>query len=70
VAFVVNLALVIYLVWSRRLFGVRGGKAAYEAKLRSESLIEVEQAALVQVPAPSPASSNPPHPATPPDRTA
>src|SRR5579859_5279672 len=47
-AFVINLALVIYLVWTRRLFGVRGGKAAYEARLRSESLIEVEHAALVQ----------------------
>ena len=45
-ALVINLLLVIYLVWSRRLFGVRGGKAAYEARLRSESVIEVEQAAL------------------------
>jgi uncharacterized membrane protein (DUF2068 family) len=45
-AFVINLLLVIYLVWTRRLFGVRGGKAAYEARLRSESVIEVEQAAL------------------------
>src|SRR5262252_5637350 len=35
-AFVINLLLVIYLVWTRRLFGVRGGKAAYEAMLRSE----------------------------------
>ncbi len=45
-AFVINLLLVIYLVWARRLFGVRGGKTAYEARLRSESVIEVEQAAL------------------------
>jgi len=45
-AFVINLLLVIYLVWTRRLFGVRGGKAAYEAMLRSASVIEVEQAAL------------------------
>ena len=60
-AFVVNLLLVIYLVWTRRLFGVRGGKAAYEARLRSESVIEVEQAALA--PAPSGASS--PHPTPP-----
>jgi hypothetical protein len=43
---VVNLLLVIYLVWTRRLFGVRGGKTAYEARLRSASVIEVEQAAL------------------------
>jgi len=45
-AFVINLLLVIYLVWTRRLLGVRGGKAAYEARLRTESVIEVEQAAL------------------------
>jgi uncharacterized membrane protein (DUF2068 family) len=45
-AFAINLLLVVYLVWTRRLFGVRGGKEAYEARLRSESVIEVEQAAL------------------------
>ena len=41
-----NLLLVIYLVWTKRLFGVRGGRKAYEARMRSESVIEVEQAAL------------------------
>ena len=45
-ALVVNLLLVVYLVWSKRLFGVRGGKQAYEARLRTESFIEAEQAAL------------------------
>ena len=45
-ALAINLLLVIYLVWTKRLFGVRGGKAAYDAKLRTESVIEVEQAAL------------------------
>ena len=45
-ALVINLLLVIYLVWAKRLFGVRGGKTAYEARLRSASVIEVEQAAL------------------------
>jgi uncharacterized membrane protein (DUF2068 family) len=68
--FAINLLLVIYLVWTRRLFCVRGGKAAYEARLRTESVIEVEQAAAVQLaadapssaPAPSGASSSPPHP--------
>jgi uncharacterized membrane protein (DUF2068 family) len=45
-ALVINLLLVVYLIWSKRLFGVRGGKAAYDARLRSESVIEVEQAAL------------------------
>jgi uncharacterized membrane protein (DUF2068 family) len=38
--FLVNLALVLYLVITRRLFGVRGGKAAYEARLRSESVLQ------------------------------
>jgi uncharacterized membrane protein (DUF2068 family) len=47
-AFVINLLLVIYLVWTKRLFGVRGGKAAYEARLHSESVIEIEQAALAE----------------------
>jgi uncharacterized membrane protein (DUF2068 family) len=45
-ALVINLVLVAYLVWSKRLFGARGGKRAYEARLRTDSFIEVEQAAL------------------------
>ena len=45
-ALVINLLLVGYLVWTKRLFGVRGGKQAYEARLRTESFIEIEQAAL------------------------
>jgi len=49
-AFVINLLLVSYLVWTRRLFGFRGGRAAYDARLRTESVIEVEQAALVAEP--------------------
>jgi uncharacterized membrane protein (DUF2068 family) len=40
VFFLVNLALVLYLVLTKRLFGVRGGLPAYEARLRSESLME------------------------------
>jgi len=46
VAFLINLGLVVYLVVTKRLFGVRGGKAAYEARLRSESILEAEIAAL------------------------
>ena len=45
-AFPVNVLLVVYLVRAKRLFGVRGGRRAYEARRRSESIIEVEQAAL------------------------
>jgi uncharacterized membrane protein (DUF2068 family) len=35
----VNLLLVLYLVVTKRLFGVRGGKRAYDAMLRSESVM-------------------------------
>ncbi|NUR60766.1 MAG: DUF2127 domain-containing protein [Catenulispora sp.] len=43
--FALNLLLVVYLVWTKRLFGVRGGKRAYDAQRHAESLLEVEQAA-------------------------
>jgi hypothetical protein len=39
-AFVLNVALVVYLVLSKRLFGARGGKQAYDARLRSESVLQ------------------------------
>jgi uncharacterized membrane protein (DUF2068 family) len=42
VAFVINVALVVYLVVTKRLFGVRGGKKAYEARLRSASILRAE----------------------------
>lgn len=45
-ALVINAGLVVYLLVSKRLFGIRGGKEAYEARRRGESLIEVEQAAV------------------------
>ena len=44
-AFAINLALVAYLVLSKRLFGVRGGHKAFERKRHGESLLEVEAAA-------------------------
>lgn len=43
-ALLINIGLIVYIVVTKRLFGVRGGKAAHEAHLRGESLIEVEQA--------------------------
>ncbi len=53
--FGVNLALVLYLVITKRLFGVRGGKAAYDARLRSESVLEAaEKAAAGRRRRPSP----------------
>lgn len=45
-ALVVNVAAVVYLLLSKRLFGLRGGRAAYEAERQAESLLEVEQAAV------------------------
>jgi uncharacterized membrane protein (DUF2068 family) len=36
----VNLALVVYLAVTKRLFGIRGGKRAYDARLREESVLE------------------------------
>jgi uncharacterized membrane protein (DUF2068 family) len=44
-AFLVNLALVAYLVLSKRLFGVRGGGRAYAAERHEDSLLSVERAA-------------------------
>ncbi len=46
VAFALNVALVLYLVLTKRLFGVRGGKKAYEARLRSASILRAEIDAL------------------------
>jgi uncharacterized membrane protein (DUF2068 family) len=40
VFFGINLALVIYLVLTKRLFGARGGRTAYEARLRSDSIFD------------------------------
>ena len=39
----VNVAAVLYLLLSKRLFGLRGGHRAYEASLNEASLLEVEQ---------------------------
>ncbi|GAB04700.1 hypothetical protein GOAMR_20_02500 [Gordonia amarae NBRC 15530] len=41
----INLAAVVWLVWSKRLFGARGGAAAYHAEHSAESLLTVERAA-------------------------
>ncbi|MCU1594498.1 MAG: putative rane protein [Frankiales bacterium] len=47
VTLVINLVAVVYLVHSKRLFGVRGGHRAFEAERASESLLEVEAAATL-----------------------
>jgi len=46
ILFAINLALVLYLVLTKRLFGARGGKRAYDARLRSESVLEAAAGAV------------------------
>jgi uncharacterized membrane protein (DUF2068 family) len=60
ILFAVNLALVLYLVITKRLFGVRGGKRAYDARLRSESIMNEAIAAAGRAAAarPAPASQS------------
>ncbi|OLP03330.1 hypothetical protein BVU76_06365 [Mycolicibacterium porcinum] len=45
-ALAINLAAVIWLLWSKRLFGINGGGAAYRAEHHTESLLSVERAGL------------------------
>jgi uncharacterized membrane protein (DUF2068 family) len=41
----INVAAVIYLLFSKRLFGLRGGRKAYDDERRGEQLLDIEQAA-------------------------
>jgi hypothetical protein len=43
---VINVAAVIYLLLSKRLFGLRGGKAAYDEERHESSLLEVEESGV------------------------
>jgi uncharacterized membrane protein (DUF2068 family) len=45
VTFTINVAAVVYLLVSKRLFGLRGGRAAYETQRRGEQLLDIEDAA-------------------------
>ncbi len=45
-ALALNVFAVVYILWTKRLFGIRGGKAAFEAERQGVSLLEVERAAL------------------------
>lgn len=45
-AFAINIAAVLYLLLSKRLFGLRGGRRAYDAERRGEQLLEVERSAV------------------------
>jgi uncharacterized membrane protein (DUF2068 family) len=44
-ALVVNLFAIAYILWTKRLFGFRGGHVAFEAERRNDSLLELEHAA-------------------------
>jgi uncharacterized membrane protein (DUF2068 family) len=58
ILFALNLLLLGYLVYSRRLFGARGGKEAYEARLRAVSVIDEAEKAAAALHAPqAPASA-------------
>jgi uncharacterized membrane protein (DUF2068 family) len=46
----VNLALVLYLAITKRLFGIRGGRRAYDARLREESVMEEAVTAASRAP--------------------
>jgi len=64
VTFAINLALVAYLVLAKRLFGARGGKRAYEARLKEDSILDAELGVLAAAddgapPSPDPAAATP-----------
>jgi uncharacterized membrane protein (DUF2068 family) len=44
-ALLINIAAVVYLVLTKRLFGLRGGRRAFEAERESEAILEVDAAA-------------------------
>jgi len=44
IALLVNIVAVIWLLWSKRLFGLNGGGKAYREEHEAESLLSVEQA--------------------------
>jgi uncharacterized membrane protein (DUF2068 family) len=46
IIFLINIAAVLWLVWSKRLFGFRGGGTAYRAEHFAESLLTVERSAV------------------------
>src|SRR5262249_60836729 len=59
ILFVLNLLLVAYLVYTRRLFGARGGKQAYEARLRADSVMDEAEKAMTRRQDGQPAAGDP-----------
>ncbi len=50
---VINILAVLYIAVAKRLFGLRGGRAAFDEERHSASLMEVETSAGVSAPAPA-----------------
>jgi uncharacterized membrane protein (DUF2068 family) len=46
IIFLINVAAVVWLLIAKRLFGIRGGGAAYRAEHSAESLLTVERSAV------------------------
>jgi uncharacterized membrane protein (DUF2068 family) len=46
IALLVNIIAVVWLLWSKRIFGLNGGANAYREEHRAESLLTVERASL------------------------
>ena len=46
IALTINIAAVVWLLWTKRLFGLNGGAAAYHAAHDAATLLAVEQAVL------------------------
>jgi uncharacterized membrane protein (DUF2068 family) len=46
VILLINIAVVLYIALSKRLFGLRGGRPAHEEERREASILEVEAAAV------------------------
>jgi uncharacterized membrane protein (DUF2068 family) len=57
-ALIINLFAIAYILWTKRLFGFRGGRADFEAERRSDSLLEVEQSASLEQPSGASQSGN------------
>jgi uncharacterized membrane protein (DUF2068 family) len=47
-AFVINVLAVVWLLWSKRLFGLNGGGDAYRKEHQAESLLSIERAGVQQ----------------------
>ncbi len=54
IAFLINIVAVVWLLWSKRLFGLNGGASAYREEHQTASLLTVERAGLQEADPPVP----------------